>query len=343
MAEEKKGLFKPSRLGFYLFSLIVFYFAIHYIGKLKDIQKLLLEMKPVWLLVVLAAQTTTYLLNSLILRTLLAGKTGTTGFITLLKISVVIMFVNQALPSGGLSGNGYIFNQLVKRKIPSAQAFIVLVFESICYYFAFLILLGISYLWYAIRQIHVVSVIKYTVLTGFIFFILLGIIILLTSNKRTIKFILHKLHRFGYIRRYIMKNNLLSIQDKSATGWHYFITHKKAFLLAVLLQICILFSDVITVIAIMNAFHVSLPFSNILLGLLLAQVIGSLPISPGSLIAYESAMTYFYTIMGAQVHVALIVTLLYRFFTFWLPIPVGLLLYRNLQHENNTHLNKSAS
>lgn len=77
--------------------------------------------------------------------------------------------------------------------------------------------------------------------------------------------------------------------------------------------------------------NISLGFSSIIPGLLLAQVIGSLPISPGFLTAYESSLTYFYTLFGVQVHAALIITLLYRFFTFWLPIPIGLILYRNLQ------------
>jgi uncharacterized protein (TIRG00374 family) len=72
-------------------------------------------------------------------------------------------------------------------------------------------------------------------------------------------------------------------------------------------------------------------FGLISLALLLSLVIGALPISPGSLIIYESAMTYFFTTLGAPLHAALIITLLYRFLTFWMPIPIGMFLFRTLK------------
>jgi len=72
-------------------------------------------------------------------------------------------------------------------------------------------------------------------------------------------------------------------------------------------------------------------FAIITLGVLCSLIIGALSISPGSLIVYESAMTYFFTKFGAPIHAALIITLLYRFLTFWLSMPIGLLVYRRLQ------------
>jgi len=45
-------------------------------------------------------------------------------------------------------------------------------------------------------------------------------------------------------------------------------------------------------------------------------------------------MTYFFTKLGAPIHAALIITLLYRFLTFWLSIPIGLLIYRSLQRRD---------
>jgi len=67
-----------------------------------------------------------------------------------------------------------------------------------------------------------------------------------------------------------------------------------------------------------------LSFNLVVLGLLLSLGIGALPLSPGSLVVYESAMTYIFTMLGLPIHPALILTLLYRFLTFWLPIPIGL-------------------
>lgn len=334
MAEEKrKTLFAPSRIVFYFLSFIVFYLAVQYVGTLEDIESLLLQLSPEWFLLALAAQVTTYAINGLILQTMLKESAGTTSFATLFKISLVIMFVNQALPTGGVSGNGYVFNQLIKRQVPAMRAFTALILESICYYIAFIVLLTVFYGWFAHQVAHVPAAFTYTAMTGFIFFIFLGIIMIVISSRKTISFVLHKLRRFRRISRYVGKANLPSLQYDEEAGVKELLRNKALILAGILLQVTIIVCDTITVFALLKGFNVHLPGSRIFLGLLLSLVVGALPISPGSLIAYESAMTYFYTTLGVPVHAALIVTLLYRFFTFWLPIPVGLFLYRHLQRQ----------
>lgn len=329
--KKRRTLFAPSRIVFYILAFIVFYIALRYVNKIADIETLLLQLSPEWLLVALGSQIATYILNSLILQTLLKDKRGSTNFITLFKISVVIMFVNQALPTGGVSGNGYVFNQLVKRKVAATSAFTALVLESICYYIAFLVMLAIFYSFYSHYAAHVPHVFTYTAITGFVFYTFLGIVMVLISSRKIVSFLLEKLQRFGRVKRYIEKADLPSLKDEYEGGVNELVKDKDRTLVAILLQLGIIVCDVITVFALMKGFHVNLPVDRIILGLLLSLVIGALPISPGSLIAYESAMTYFYTTLGVPVHAALVVTLLYRFFTFWLPIPIGLLLYRNLQ------------
>src|SRR5690606_13187544 len=134
--------------------------------------------------------------------------------------------------------------------------------------------------------------------------------------------------------------NLSSLIGKESVSLNVLLSNKKASLLAIFYQLCLIGCDIITAFAIIKGFHVQLPFTHIAFALLLSIVIGALPISPGSLIAYEGAMTYFLTILGTPIHAALIVTLLFRFFTFWLPMPVGLLLYRNLQKKRITGYSK---
>lgn len=330
---QKASLISPARIFFYILSLVIFFLVIRYAGKMTAIRDLLFQMRPAWLLVAVAAQAGTYLLNVLILRTLLKGHTGNIRFGTLLKISVVILFINQALPSGGISGNGYLFKQLVKRKVPPRSAFNGLILETLAYYLAFLGLLGGFYGWYALHVRFISPVIPYTVITGFVFFICLGTLILIISNRRAISFLLPKLNRIRWLRRYIAQNNLLSLSKGRRTNWQDLFRDKQAVLLAILFQAAILCCDAVTVFAILHGFHTPLAPASIMFGLLLSLVIGSLPVSPGALIAYESAMTYFYTLLGVPVHAALTVTLLFRFFSFWLPIPLGLALYRHLRHH----------
>jgi len=328
---EPDKFFTLSRIIFYVFSIIVFYLAVHYISKLKDIEQLLMQMEPGWLFLAISAQVLTYLIYALMLKLLIKDKPGIIDFFLLFKLSVAIMFVNQILPTGGISGDGYIFNQFIKRKVSRYNAFTTMVLESISYYAAILILLLIFYTWYLNLATHDTILITYTVILGFVFYILLFVLVLILSNGHNISFAMHKLKKFSFIKRLIEKASLLSLQNENEGTFKMLGRKKKEIFQAVVLQLFIIMSDVITVFALIKGFHVIIPFPIIAFGLLLSLIIGALPISPGSLIVYESAMTYFFTKLGAPVHAALIITLLYRFLTFWLPIPIGLLVYRNLQ------------
>lgn len=326
-------LFSPSRLIFYVFALLVFYFALHYIGKLKDIRDLMLQMSPVWLFLTLGAQIATYILSAFILKGLIRSHPGSADLRSLFKMSIVIMFVNQALPTGGISGNGYLFKQLTRRRVPRHTAFTALVLQTIGFYFAIMLLLAVFYSWYLIFEVHVAAMINYVVLLGFVFYSALTCLVLLLYNRSTVLFILRKLSRYNWIKRYLRKAGLLSLQSESERSFQMLFNNRKVLLNTVVFQLVIIFCDVLTVYALVQGFHIPMSFGLVTFALLLSLVIGALPISPGSLIVYESAMTYFFTKLGAPVHAALIITLLYRFFTFWLPIPVGLIFYRNLERS----------
>jgi len=332
MAEEKKSkLFAPSRLVFYVLAIIVVYLAIHYFSKFAAIEKLLLQMNPMWLLAAIFTQLVTYVFNALILKSFLSKEK--LSLYLLSKISVVIMFVNQALPTGGISGNGYIFNQLLKMKVPKSKALTALILESVCYYIAMFSLIVIFYSWYFFHSNHVNAGITSTAITGVIFYIVLCSVVLVISNHAAIAWILQKLRRFKKISNYIEKAKMSELYQQEEGTVDMFIKHKNGVGLSILLQLGILFADMLTILAILKGFHASLPFPMMMLGLVMSLVVGALPISPGSLIVYESAMTYFFTVLGLPVHEALVVTLLFRFLTFWLPIPFGLVLYRNLQKK----------
>lgn len=332
MAKEKAtGLFTTSRIVFYILAIFVFYLAIHYVNKLEDIRALLLKMNPLWLLLAIASQIATYLLNAFIVYVLLGKKTGAPDFFTLFKMSLVIIFINQALPTGGLSGNGYVLNQLLRRKIEPSRVFRMLILASVCYYIAMIILLVVCYSWYINSGMSVNPLITSVVFGGVIFFTFLGAVMLVISNGNTLLFVMNKLSRFNRLKRYIEKADLFSLLGKQSISHQVLLSKKKESILAVLFQLGIIGFDMFTAFAIMKGFHVHLSFTHVALGVLLSMAIGALPISPGSLIAFESAMTYFLTTLGAPIHAALIVTLLFRFLTFWLPMPIGLLLYRNLQ------------
>lgn len=324
--DKKSKFFTYPKIFFYILSIAVFIFAIRYLGKFNDIGALILQIDPLWLALALVFQVLTYATNAMTLFVLLKG----IKFFTLFKISIVIMFVNQALPTGGLSGNGYVLTQLLKRKVTAPIAYFAIITQTICYYIAIILALAIFYSCYLNYSAHVNRLITYTVILGFLYFSILGSLMILISNQHTLHFLKIKLSKFSIIRNYLKKLKFSATPKDQPGLLKRLLMNKRSTATIILLQMLVIFFDISTLYAIIKGFHVNLPIEKVSLALLLSQVIGALPISPGSLIAYESAMTYFLTTLGSPVHAALIITLLFRFLTFWLPIPVGLFLYRNL-------------
>lgn len=337
MKEKKKRGFTSSRLLFYGLSLLVFYLAMRYMGQLKDIRNLLSQMNPFWIGLIFCLQTATYIFYALVLGALLfdRNKSHTIRFVTLFKMAIVLLFVNQTLPSGGISGNGYLLHQLVKRKVNGILAFKALIMESVSYYIAFISVLSCAYLSFRFSKFHTVinsTVIPYITIIGIIFFLALGIIMLLLNNRRIMILVLRKLNHFRFLHRHLQELHLPAYRSRGRRRKRVSI-NPASVLIAAGYQLCIIACDIATVFCLLSAFHFYLPVVLLVLGVLMSMVVGALPSSPGSLIVYESAMTYFLMLLTVPMHVAMAVTLLYRFITFWLPIPIGVLFCRNLQKE----------
>ena len=158
------------------------------------------------------------------------------------------------------------------------------------------------------------------------------VLVMFIGNHKLLARLYRRVSKYRWLNKYLQKYlGAVEVQGLQPASLSLLKENKGSLTTAILFQAAILMCDILTAQILLKAFQVDLSFLHTVLALVLATVIGSLPITPGAVITYETAFTYFLTLFGAQVHAALIVTLLYRFFTFWLPIPLGILLYRNLQ------------
>ena len=64
-----------------------------------------------------------------------------------------------------------------------------------------------------------------------------------------------------------------------------------------------------------------------LLAYVIAQTLALVPITPGGLGFVDAGLTGLLVVIGVPARTALIGTLLHRLFSFWLPIPVGALVW----------------
>ena len=85
--------------------------------------------------------------------------------------------------------------------------------------------------------------------------------------------------------------------------------------------------DYAALVAALVAFGAHVRPSLVLLAYVVAQAFALIPITPGGVGFVDAGLTTFLVLVGVPADTALIGTLLYRLFSFWLPIPLGLVVW----------------
>jgi uncharacterized protein (TIRG00374 family) len=129
------------------------------------------------------------------------------------------------------------------------------------------------------------------------------------------------------LKKFVSENN-----SNLRSGLPSIIQYKQQLVPVAVLEAGTFLADMFTVCALFHGLGVFTTFSTVFVAFILAKIISLLPISPGALIVYESSLTFFLVKLGAPVGTAVIVTLLFRVLSFWLPMPAGFLLSGKLHH-----------
>jgi uncharacterized protein (TIRG00374 family) len=81
--------------------------------------------------------------------------------------------------------------------------------------------------------------------------------------------------------------------------------------------------DYLTLIAVLYALGAEPRPSLVLLAFCAAQLLGTMPLTPGGLGFVEAGLTGTLALAGVGAGAAVVATLAYRLVSFWLPIPAG--------------------
>ncbi len=125
------------------------------------------------------------------------------------------------------------------------------------------------------------------------------------------------------------------LQENWESPWEVVKNRGRQMLLPLFWQIMGIMADSLTISFLFLGFNYQPYFYCVVIGLILTKAISMLTITPGALILFEGAMTLFYTSFGVPLQLALMVTVLFRALSFWLPMPFGLFLYRHLDRKTN--------
>jgi Mg2+-importing ATPase len=280
--------------------------------------RLLDEAQPLWLLVAAVLQVGTYLAEAEVWRGVTAASGKGVSLGRLYRLSVAKLFVDQAIPSGGMSGTLLYVEGLRHAGIARAAALAGVVVATFSYYASYVICLSA-----AIALASTRTTTSTPIASAAIVFLLVSAtisIVVLRQPGRTSRDVLERLES----KAPIWSRGLRLLQDADPR-----LARDRGILArAVIVQIVIVLLDAATMWACLRALGAPTHPGAVFAGYMFSSLLRTLSVVPGGLGAFEAASTYMLHAGGASVEAALSATLLFRGFSFWLPMLPGLLFAR---------------
>lgn len=261
----------------------------------------------------------------------------------LYRICLELNFVNQAFPSGGISGVSYLSYRLKHHGISYAKSTLAQIarFGLIFVSYQFLLIFGWLVLFFRGKASDLTLFITFAIGFGLISITLLGIFIISDKKRinnfttwlaRVVNRILHifrprhpetiritkvkevfsELHE-DYVK---LRNN----KEKLYTPIYY------AFLANV--------AEVATIYVVYVAFGQWVNVGAVIIAYALANLAGAIAILPGGIGVYESMMAIVMVSAGVPAGISVSVTIMYRILNMVFFLPVGYVLYANALRKN---------
>jgi uncharacterized membrane protein YbhN (UPF0104 family) len=300
---------------FGLLSLTVLILVVLKVGELERFVQLARGAEPKWLLLALALQLATYACTASVWRSSLARAGAPYPLRSLIPLSLAKVFIDQLLPSGGLSGAVILVRGLARRGIDAAIAGQTLLVALVSFYSAYLIaaLAALAVLWLDHQTKPAL------VVAGAVF----GALAVGTFAAVAL------LRRRGVPPEWLTKvPDIADLFTKVATAPSTLLRDKRLISVTIALQLGVFALDTLTFWAIFLALAqptgVATAFATFMAASV-AATIGPIPLGLGT---FEGTAVALLHVLGVEVEAALAATLLLRGLTFWLPMVPGLWLAR---------------
>jgi Mg2+-importing ATPase len=278
---------------------------------------LLEQLDPAWLIAALGLQAATYLAQAATWSTALHRAGVRIPFGYACGLSLQKLFIDQTLPSMGLSGTAAVVQALERRGAPRPAIMAAVAVDAGCYFAAYVLSLGTA-LVILVAGGHA-SVLVVTAAALFaVFGGLLATGLLAVSGRapgRQTQRLL-KMPGIGRAVRLLLEADPHVARDPALL------------LRATLLQLSIFALDAATVWVLIRALGVVASPGAVFASFMLASLLRTVGFMPGGLGTFEAASVSALVLAGIPVAVGLSATLLFRGLSFWLPMLPGLAVAR---------------
>ncbi|MFS8116211.1 lysylphosphatidylglycerol synthase transmembrane domain-containing protein [Rhizobium jaguaris] len=291
-------------------------FILHY-GDITIFIATLKAADPLWLAIALVSQAATYACAAAIWATVMAKAGFHRRVLDLLGLAVVELFANQAIPTGGLSGSIMVVRGLLHRSIPSAIAVTALLIAALSYYAAYLLMAIIAFilLWHSGELSD--AWLSMSIAFAGVIVLIAGILLLITRSRG--RFIPRSILDWRPAKR---------LADVLKSVRHDVVGDGATLAQTITLQATIFLLDAVTLWLTLRSIGMDIAPTKAFVSFILASVVATLSPVPLGLGSFEGTCVGVLHLFGVQAEAALAATLIFRGFTFWLPMLPGLWLIR---------------
>jgi Mg2+-importing ATPase len=296
----------------------VIFVALHF-SEEREFVRIAERAQPWWVAIALVLQGGTYLAQGEIWRMVMQVAEVAVPASVTFRLSLAKLFIDQALPSAGISGTVVVVRALEQRGISRAVVMASVVVDSVSYYGAYVLTLAAA-LAIAVVSGRVNPLILVAALFLLMFSVALMTAALVFAGRRNA--VPHWLMCIPLLR------NVLSLLGEADPA----LARNLALLLkGVLYHLAIVLLDASTVWVLIRSLGETASPAGVFMSFMAATLLRTISIVPGGLGVYEAASVVTLQRSGISLPVALAATLLFRGLSFWLPMVPGLFFSREVK------------
>jgi uncharacterized protein (TIRG00374 family) len=278
---------------------------------------LLQQARPAWILVAALLQAATYVCAAAVWQRVLRKGRARCTVRSLIPIAVARLFVDQVIPTAGFGGRLLVMRALTRRGVHTRLAVAAILVDLLTLYTAFAVCV--------IASLFIVAVLRdlnrlVLSLAGLFPLFALSIpaaVLWLSRGKQR--------EPPRWVRRIPRAGDLLREASRAPRR---LVRNKGVLLQTGVLQLLIFVLDAMTLDALLRAVGFAVHPAAVFASFVFAQVASTVLLIPGGLGTFEASSVAMLALFRVPVEAALTATLLFRGFTYWLPMAPGFWLSR---------------
>jgi Mg2+-importing ATPase len=288
----------------------------------REFARLVEDAQPEWLVLAVVLQAATYLAQAEVFRAAIprdAHASLTRAW--LYELSLTKLFLDQALPTAGLSSTVVIVKALERRGTSRAAAAACAMINIASYHAAYVVALLIAVaITVVLRETSWILVSLSVAFIAFATAMTAGIALLAGRRTRPGSLVTRVPGIKGVVR-FLQDADGALVRDRRILGT------------ATLWQLAIVLLDAATMSVCIHAIGAHAPADAVFASFMIASLVRTMGVVPGGLGTYEATSVAMLHLVGINVSAALSATLIFRGLSFWIPMLPGLWSSRRISRR----------